>query len=127
LIRLVEEWHKQQQDNIKQMKQISGNSAVQSSIFEAEGFQNGYGISLQMLYKITPEMDLSLALNGIVSFLDGNVFVESGDLIDGDKNGLPENEPEYYYTLRGKCYAFSGVSALICKELKGFQYNICVF
>jgi hypothetical protein len=118
LIGLVEGLHKQQQDRIKQMKQISGNSADQTLIFEAEGFQEGYGIPLRMLHKITPEMDLSLAFKGIVSFLEGNIYVESGDLIDGDKNGLPVNEPQYFYNLRGKCYAFADVSNLISEELE---------
>ena len=118
LIGRVEELHKQQQDEIETMKQVSDNSSVRNLLFEAEGFQGGYGISLELLHSITAEMDLLIMLSSIISVLEGNLYVESADLIDGDKNGLPENEPEYYYSLRGKCYASADVSNLIRDELE---------
>ena len=82
------------------------------TVYQLKGTLSGIETGLSYLKSVLAEHEVE-ALQYVVKRLGAIMYCESADLIDGGVNGLPENDPEYYYNLLGKYYAWGNMRDMI--------------
>ncbi|MBT0666501.1 hypothetical protein KI809_19505 [Geobacter pelophilus] len=58
-------------------------------------------------------IDNDAPIDYLETYLIDCMYVEEADLIDADKSGIMETDPDYFFTTRGYVYAYGEVLAIL--------------